>query len=160
MSNYHKIYNCDLSNGEGVRIALFLSGCIHACEGCYNESTWSPKSGKLLTDELISKLIDDCHNHDGLSISGGDPFHIRNRDTVFNICSMFKLRYPGKDIWLWTGYSYEDIIQDETIQKTLKLIDVMIDGKYEKDNPTQKPWRGSDNQRLIRLLGGIPIKFE
>lgn len=151
MANYHRIYKCDVSNGEGVRVTLFLSGCIHACPGCYNVSTWNPKSGLELTDEIIERMLDDCHNHDGLSLSGGDPLHLRNRGTVLDVCTRFKSRYPEKNIWIWTGFKYEDVQDDPIVNRIFELVDVVIDGKYEKDNPTQKPWRGSDNQRLIKV---------
>lgn len=151
MANYHRIYKCDVSNGEGVRVTIFLSGCIHACEGCYNKSTWDPKSGLELTDEIIERLLNDCATHDGLSISGGDPLHRRNRDIVLRICRDFKSRYPEKNIWIWTGFKFEDVQDDPIVNRIFELVDVVIDGKYEKDNPTQKPWRGSDNQRLIKV---------
>lgn len=149
--NYNRYYECDLSNGEGVRVTLFLSGCSHGCAGCYNTSTWNPKSGQELTDEIIEEILQKCAVHDGLSLSGGDPLYLRNRSTVLHICSSFKHRYPDKDIWMWTGYKHEDVKDDPTVSEILKHVDVLIDGKYEKDNPTQKPWRGSDNQNLIKL---------
>lgn len=151
MANYHQIYECDLSNGEGVRVTLFLSGCIHACKGCYNPETWNPKLGKELTDEIIEGILDKCAYHSGLSLSGGDPLHLRNRSAVLDVCRRFKQRYPDKDIWMWTGYKFEDVKQDPTVREIFELIDVVIDGKYEQDNPTVKPWRGSDNQRKIDI---------
>lgn len=151
MVNYHKIYTCDLSNGEGVRVSLFLSGCSHGCKGCYNTSTWNPKSGEPLTDEIIERILHECANHTGLSLTGGDPLYIRNRSTVLDVCRRFKSRYPEKDIWLWTGYRVEDIESDPIVADIFRIVDVVIDGKYEEDNPTQKPWRGSDNQRLIHM---------
>lgn len=150
-SNYHKIYKCDLSNGEGVRITIFLSGCIHACEGCYNESTWNPKSGVPLDHETIELLLSDCAMHDGISFSGGDPLHTRNRETVLYISKRFKELYPNKDIWLWTGFEFDDIKNEPIVSEIFKLVDVVIDGKYDKTKPATKPWRGSDNQNLIKI---------
>lgn len=149
MSNYHRYYTCDLSNGNGVRVTLFLSGCSHGCKGCYNTATWNPNSGEPLTNEIIERILDECDSHTGLSITGGDPLYVRNRSTVLDVCRRFKRRYPEKDIWLWTGYRVEDIRTDPIVSDIFKYVDVVIDGKYERDNPTQKPWRGSDNQRLI-----------
>lgn len=145
--NYDRYYTCDLVNGEGIRVTLFVTGCEHACAGCYNQSAWNRKSGKPFTAEVQEQILAACARHDGLSLSGGDPLLPHNRNAVLELCQEFKLRYPEKDIWLWTGYRYEDIADLEI----LKLIDVLIDGKYEKDQPTSQPWRGSANQRLIRL---------
>ncbi|MXR36156.1 anaerobic ribonucleoside-triphosphate reductase activating protein [Craterilacuibacter sinensis] len=145
--HYARFYGCDLVNGEGIRVTLFVSGCLHACAGCYNRSTWDRKSGQPFTAEVEAELLDLCASHDGLSLSGGDPLHPHNRAAIESLCRAFKARYPDKDIWLWTGYRYEDI----GTLALLRYIDVLIDGKYEQDLPTTKPWRGSDNQRLFRL---------
>lgn len=152
-SNYHRIYNCDLSNGEGVRVTLFLSGCDHGCKGCYNTSTWDPDSGLKLDEETIKKLLADCATHTGLSLSGGDPLHISNRSTVLRIVREFKQLYPTKNIWMWTGYKFDDIKNEPTIDEILKYVDVVIDGKYEQGNPARQdqPWRGSANQNLIHI---------
>ena len=148
--NYDRYYTHDLVNGEGIRVALFVTGCQHACDGCYNKSTWDRKLGNLFTQEIQTKILDACGTHDGLSLSGGDPLHMANRNDITLLCKSFKERYPDKNIWLWTGYLYEDVATLGIMQ----YIDVLIDGKYDKNLKTTKPWRGSDNQRLIRLSNG------
>jgi anaerobic ribonucleoside-triphosphate reductase activating protein len=120
---------------------------VHACEGCHNKSLWSPKSGSPLTEEVICEIIEKLKLHDGLSLSGGDPLHPVNRQATLDLVQRVKSAYPEKTIWMWTGYVYSDVKDLEV----MKHIDVLIDGKYEKDNPTKKLWRGSDNQVLIRL---------
>lgn len=145
--NYDRYYSCDLVNGEGLRVTLFVTGCAHACPGCYNRSTWDRLSGQLFTDEVRERVLDLCRDHDGLSLSGGDPLLPANREAVAALCRAFKLRYPDKDIWLWTGYLYEEVQHLELLQD----VDVLIDGPYLQDQPTTLPWRGSANQRLIRL---------
>ncbi|QEL55206.1 anaerobic ribonucleoside-triphosphate reductase activating protein [Chromobacterium paludis] len=151
--NYDRYYTCDLVNGEGVRVTLFVAGCPHACSGCHNPSTWDRKAGRPFTEEIREQLLAHCATHDGLSLSGGDPLHPANRGEVLELCRRFKARYPGKDIWLWTGYRHEDVADLEL----LHYVDVLIDGPYRQDLPTVKPWRGSDNQRLLRLREGRPF---
>ncbi|MDQ8021509.1 MAG: anaerobic ribonucleoside-triphosphate reductase activating protein [Moraxellaceae bacterium] len=145
--NYDRYYSQDVVNGEGLRVTLFVTGCAHACPGCYNRSTWNRLSGQPFTDEVRERLLDLCEEHDGLSLSGGDPLMPANRDAIADLCRRFKQRYPDKDIWMWTGYLYEEVQELEL----LRDVDVLIDGRYVQEQPTCKPWRGSDNQRLIRL---------
>lgn len=145
--NYDRYYTCDVVNGEGLRVTLFVTGCAHACPGCYNISCWKRLSGKAFTPEVREQLIELCKNHDGLSLSGGDPLLPANREEIRELCFLFKQRYPEKDIWMWTGYLYEDIQHLEL----LNYVDVLIDGPYVKGLSTTLPWRGSSNQRLIRL---------
>lgn len=148
--NYDRYYTCDVVNGEGLRVTLFVTGCEHACPGCHNSSCWNRKAGKPFTDEVRDKVLDLCADHDGLSLSGGDPLLPANREAIADLCRRFRQRYPEKDIWMWTGYLYEDV-------KDLPLladVDVLIDGPYRKDLPNTLPWRGSDNQRLFRLKAG------
>lgn len=145
--NYDRFYTCDLVNGEGIRVTLFVTGCLHACEGCYNRSTWDRKAGSPFTAAVQEQVLQACATHDGLSLSGGDPLFPLNRPAILELCREFKRRYPDKDIWLWTGYRHEDVADLEI----LNYVDVLIDGKYEKDRPTTQPWRGSANQRLIHL---------
>lgn len=145
--NYDRYYTFDVVNGEGLRVTLFVTGCAHACPGCYNTSCWNRQAGKPFTPEIRDQLIELCHDHDGLSLSGGDPLLPANREAVADLCYRFKQRYPEKDIWMWTGYVYEDIQHLEL----LRDVDVLIDGPYLQEQPTSLPWRGSGNQRLIRL---------
>lgn len=148
--HYDRYYTCDVVNGEGVRLTLFVTGCTHACPGCYNRSTWDRKAGRPFTAAVQAEILDACARHDGLSLSGGDPLHPHNRQAVLELCRAFKARYPDKDIWLWTGFDYEDV---RTLP-VMAYLDVIIDGRYREDLPTTRPWRGSDNQRLIRLADG------
>jgi len=148
--NYDRYYTCDLVNGEGIRLTLFVTGCQHACKGCYNQSTWDRKAGKPFSDAIQQQVLDACAQHDGLSLSGGDPLHPHNRAGILQLCQAFKARYPEKNIWLWTGYLYEEVCELEI----MRYLDVLIDGKYQQDNTTGQPWRGSDNQRLFRLNNG------
>jgi anaerobic ribonucleoside-triphosphate reductase activating protein len=145
--NFDRYYPCDVVNGEGLRVTLFVTGCEHACPGCYNRSTWNRLAGQPFTAKVREAILDLCADHDGLSLSGGDPLLPANRAAIADLCRRFKQRYPAKDIWLWTGYLFEDIQHLEL----LRDVDVLIDGPYREDRPTTQPWRGSDNQRLIRL---------
>ncbi|MBV8045859.1 MAG: anaerobic ribonucleoside-triphosphate reductase activating protein [Paludibacterium sp.] len=145
--NYDRYYTDDLVNGEGIRLTLFVTGCLHACPGCYNRSTWNRKAGSPFTEAVRDKILDLCARHDGLSLSGGDPLFPHNRPAILDLCQRFKARYPDKDIWLWTGYEHA-AVRDLPI---LQWVDVLIDGRFHQDQPTTLPWRGSANQRLIRL---------
>jgi anaerobic ribonucleoside-triphosphate reductase activating protein len=145
--NYDRYYTHDLVNGPGIRVTLFVTGCTHACPGCYNPSTWDRKAGHPFTAQVQQELLDACEGHDGLSLSGGDPLHPANREAILSLCQAFKTRYPDKNIWLWTGYLYEEVRELEVFG----YVDVVIDGKYEKENPTTLPWRGSSNQTKIPL---------
>lgn len=145
--NFDRYYTCDLVNGEGVRVTLFVTGCAHACPGCHNRAIWNRRAGQPFTAAVRDRVLDLCETHDGLSLSGGDPLLPANRAAVADLCRRFKSRYPFKDIWMWTGYRYEDVRD----LAWLRDVDVLIDGRYLRDQPTVEPWRGSGNQRLIRL---------
>lgn len=147
MLKYLRYDTGDLVNGEGVRCTLFLTGCPHFCKGCHNPISWNPFNGDKVDDALIARIIEDLKDHTGFSLTGGDPFYWVNRAGVENLLKRIKTAWPDKDVWLWTGYTYAQI-KDSPI---LQYVDVLIDGKFEKDNPTTKPWRGSDNQELIYL---------
>lgn len=149
---YAKIRKMDISNGEGVRVSLFVQGCSFHCKNCFNPETWDFNKGKEFTTAEIQKII-ELANKDyiaGLSVLGGEPLHNNNVNEVFHIVTTFKEKFPNKNIWLWTGFKFEDAIKDSKRKSILCNIDVLIDGQFEEDKKdlTLK-WRGSSNQRVI-----------
>lgn len=153
--NYIKIDNCDFNNGEGCRVVLWVAGCENYCEGCHNQETWDYKAGKPFTAETMDEITKLVSNPfiTGLTITGGDPMAPKNRDEVFALMFFIKYAFPNKDIWVWTGHKLEEV------EEYLYMADTVIDGKYEKDNPTTKPWRGSDNQKMWINTGGGEFKY-
>ena len=146
--NYSEIFYNDFVNGEGCRVALFVSGCSHGCKGCYNEEAWKPCFGKPFDIAVESDIFKAMDNHDGLSLSGGDPLFKKNYPHILRLCRTFKIQFPKKDIWLWTGDLFATIPKE-----LLDCIDVVIDGKYEEaETPCVKPWRGSNNQVMYRKV--------
>ena len=148
--NYHNITKADLLNGEGIRVVLWVSGCSHYCEGCQNKQTWDSQSGILFDIYAVEEILEELSKPwcSGLTISGGDPLNDMNLDTVYDLCRLVKQKYPIKTIWLYTGYRFEDI-QDLDI---LNYIDVLVDGKFEKDKfDINYPFAGSTNQRVIDI---------
>lgn len=152
--NYHKYYPVDVVNGPGTRCSLFVSGCIHACRGCYNKSTWSLDSGFSFTQELEDRIIADLQDTEikrqGLSLSGGDPLHPRNVPHVLKLVRRVKNECVDKDIWVWTGYLMGELDQQQ--QEVLDYIDVLVDGKFVQElaDPSLL-WRGSSNQIVHKL---------
>ncbi|MGF1696411.1 anaerobic ribonucleoside-triphosphate reductase-activating protein [Vibrio lamellibrachiae] len=147
--NYHQYHPIDVINGPGTRCTLFVSGCIHQCKGCYNQSTQRLDSGHLFTQELADKIIADLTDsrikRRGLSLSGGDPMHPANVSEILKLVKRVKNECPDKDIWLWTGYELDELNTEQ--KEILPYIDTLIDGKFEQDkyDPSLK-WRGSENQ--------------
>lgn len=145
---YNKIRKMDIADGPGVRVSIFMQGCSFNCKNCFNPETHDFSGGKEFTDETVNHIIDLCNNEniEGLSILGGEPMHPLNIDGTLKLAKMFKKTYPEKDIWVWTGFLFENLKDKEV----MKYIDVLIDGQYvdELHNPTLK-WKGSSNQRVI-----------
>lgn len=152
--NYSKYYPIDVLNGEGTRSTLFVSGCVHNCKGCYNQSTWSPDAGELFTEQLADQIIHDLNDQrikkQGLTLSGGDPLHPANVDEVLKLVQRVKRECEGKDIWVWTGYLLAELNGKQ--KQIVELVDVLIDGKFEKKlaDPALA-WRGSANQVIHYL---------
>ena len=149
---YAKIRKMDISNGEGVRVSLFVQGCSFHCKNCFNQETWDFNGGKEFTTAEVQKII-ELANKDyiaGLSVLGGEPLHSNNIESISMLCEYFKFKYPEKSIWVWTGFKYEDIIKMENNYNIFNYIDVLVDGQFEEDKrDITLKWRGSSNQRVI-----------
>lgn len=146
------VNDCDTINTlKGVAVSLWVSGCPHKCEGCFNPETWEYTSGSKFDENAFDKLLACVGSKyvNTFSILGGEPFAPGNIDTVLSIINTVRQNYPNKTIMVWTGYKIEDIIKNYN----LSSIDYVIDGKFELDNPTKKKLRGSDNQRMIKIYG-------
>lgn len=136
----------DLINGEGVRCSLWVSGCSHGCRGCFNQKAWSYSYGKPFTDENVEQVLKDLSRPfvKGLTVLGGEPLDPQNIHNVKNLIEKVRDVYgSSKDIMVYTGYTFEEVPL-----YIKNLVDIIVDGKYEINNPTTKPFRGSDNQRL------------
>lgn len=163
--NYLEIEHEDVCNGTGLRVVLWLSGCSHHCHNCQNPQTWNPGSGipfdELARQEIFNELSKDYIS--GITFSGGDPLHENNLDEVLKLIQEIRNSFPGKTIWLYTGFELEDIIKQEQYEKVsgipdvwskrweiIKLVNILVDGEYidEQKDLTLK-WIGSKNQRVI-----------
>lgn len=161
--NYSSIIKSDIANGIGFRVSLFVSGCARKCPGCFNPESHDPNYGRKFDDEAKSKIFKELDKPycRGLSILGGDPMSklSDNRTEVINFTREVKNRYPNKDIWMWTGYTIEEIESDNTMKDVLKYIDVLVDGPFiEEKKDLSIPFRGSTNQRIIKISDYIKNK--
>lgn len=151
--NYHNITKDDMKNGDGLRVVLWVAGCSHHCLNCQNPVTWDPDDG-ILFDENARKELLDIVSQDyisGITFSGGDPLFESNREEVYELIEYIKSVYPNKTVWLYTGYTFNDLKKFVPIG-ILNKIDVIIDGPYiEKFRDTSLKWRGSSNQRVINV---------
>ena len=147
---YNKIRKMDIADGPGVRVSIFMQGCIFNCKNCFNPETHDFKGGVEFTDETIDKVL-NLANHEyirGLSILGGEPLHQKNIEGSLKLAHKFKEKYPDKDVWVWTGFLFEDISKTHDLSD----IDVLVDGQYvdKLRNPKLK-YCGSSNQRVIDI---------
>ena len=150
--NYEKIDKCSVSNGLGVRTVLWISGCNIHCKNCHNQSTWDFNSGIPFTDDTMQEILYDLSKPyiKGLTLSGGHPLDPINAPEVLKIVKRVKMVFPNKDIWIYTGYVWEDIIKDDTLKEILKYTDVLVDGAYiDELRDISLAFRGSSNQRII-----------
>ncbi len=171
--NYGEIKNCDIANGVGVRVSLFVSGCTHHCKGCFNEETWDFGYGKAFTEEeenLIINMLEPSYIS-GLTVLGGEPMEFVNQLELLPFLKKVRKTYPNKSIWVYSGYVYEKDILGRMYQKwsstkeILELIDVLVDGPFiEEQKDISLQFRGSKNQRIIdvkkSLAAGQTILWE
>lgn len=156
--NYSEIKNCDIANGPGVRVSLFVSGCTHHCEGCFNEMTWDFDYGSSFDEAVQERLLNDLAPDyiAGLTLLGGEPLEYANWRELLPFVRRVREKYPKKNIWCYTGYRFEEDILNrfcamwEDMRVFLSYIDVLVDGVFileQKDISLQ--FRGSANQRII-----------
>ena len=154
---YNKIRKMDVSNGEGIRVSIFMQGCVFNCKGCFNPETHDFNGGKEFTDETIDRIIELCSKEYivGLSILGGEPLHPKNIDGTTKLAKIFKEKYPNKNIWVWSGFLFDRDLKDKEF---LNYIDVLVDGQYSCDlySPRLK-WKGSSNQRVIDVQESLKL---
>ena len=147
---YSKIETCSIVAGPGCRINLFVSGCEHRCKNCFNPETWNFNYGKEFTEDAAQYILDLAKSdyRSGLSIMGGDPMHPNNWPTIKSLVKKFKMQYPDKTVWLWTGYLWEEVASDIIGSG----IDVLVDGRFIEDlKDLRLKHRGSSNQRVINV---------
>ena len=155
---YGELKKCDIANGEGVRVSLFVSGCTHHCPGCFNEDTWDFRYGKEYTEateeEILQALEPGYIN--GLSLLGGEPFEPQNQEVLVRLLRKVRERYPQKDIWCYSGYLFDRELLGESrarcgyTDEMLSMLDVLVDGRFvESLKDITLVFRGSSNQRLI-----------
>lgn len=156
--NFATIKKFDVANGPGVRVSLFVSGCNHRCKGCFNAEAWDFDYGEKYTDKTEEEIL-AALDHDfisGLSLLGGEPFDPKNQPCVASLLKKVKERYPQKDVWCYTGYTFDkDLVKGgaaytEYTDGMVSRIDVLVDGKFvEELKDIKLRFRGSSNQRII-----------
>ena len=152
--NYVKILQCDIANGVGWRVSLFVSGCARKCPKCFNPVTHDPTYGKPFDQVAKNKIFNELKKGycQGLSLLGGEPLSYLsdNRQTIIALCKEVKQLFPTKDIWLWSGYTFDEILNNTEMKDILNYIDVLVDGPFiEEYKDTTLFWRGSSNQHVI-----------
>ena len=158
--HYGEIKNCDIANGIGVRVSLFVSGCTNHCEDCFQPETWDFNYGNNFTEETENKILEMlapdyiC----GLTVLGGEPFEPENQRVLVDFLRKVRRKYPEKSIWCFTGFTLEMLETEgthchcEATEEMLSLIDVLVDGRFDKNKKNiSLRFRGSENQRLIDL---------
>ncbi|MBQ7921072.1 MAG: anaerobic ribonucleoside-triphosphate reductase activating protein [Clostridia bacterium] len=171
--NYATIKNCDIANGTGVRVSLFVSGCPHRCPGCFNSEAWDFGYGSPFTEEtenhLLNLLSPDYVN--GLSLLGGEPFAPANQQCLLPFLRRVRETYPRKTIWCYSGYTWEALtdpahgVHTSATDEMLALLDILVDGPFvEELYDISLLFRGSSNQRILdvpaSLEKGMPVLWE
>ena len=158
---YAAIKNCDIANGPGVRVSLFVSGCTHRCKGCFNEVAWDFQYGEPFTQDTIDQILSmlaPAHIK-GLTLLGGEPFEPQNQSAIVDLLRQIKARCPEKSIWAFSGYLFEKDILSGRLGDTreyISYLDVLVDGPFiESKKDLSLRFRGSSNQRLIDVQASL-----
>lgn len=159
--HYATIKNCDIANGPGVRVSLFVSGCTHRCPGCFNEVAWDFEYGQPFTEETIEAILDMLRPSyiRGLTLLGGEPFEPQNQNAVVQLLRRVRAELPQKSIWAFSGYLFDQDILSGRLGDTAEYVsylDVLVDGPFivSKKNLSLR-FRGSENQRLIDVKASL-----
>lgn len=162
--NYATIKNCDIANGPGVRVSLFVSGCTHRCKGCFNEVAWDFDYGEPFTQDTIDKILKMLapEHIQGITLLGGEPFEPQNQPMLLELLRQIKQKYPEKSIWAFSGYLFEkDILSgklgpQEITQEFVGYLDVLVDGPFiQEKKDLSLRFRGSSNQRIIDVPASL-----
>ncbi len=147
-----KIFKETISDGFGFRYSIYFSGCNHFCEGCHNMDTWTGDIGRIVDREYLDEIVGDINANpllDGVTLSGGDPFF--NPKELLQFLKVLK-EETSKNIWCYTGYTYEELLGQKITRESLEYIDILVDGKFQKDKyDPQLYFKGSSNQRIINV---------
>lgn len=158
--HYGEIKNCDIANGIGVRVTLFVSGCTNRCKGCFQPQTWDFSYGREFTRETEEELLTMLKPAyiKGLTLLGGEPFEPENQRALLPFVKRMKEMYPAKTLWAFSGFTYDEMKQSgshprcEVTDELLDLVDVLVDGRFvEELKDISLRFRGSSNQRIIDL---------
>lgn len=157
--NYHDIKKCDMLNGDGIRVSLWVSGCEHNCNQCQNPQTWDANNGIVFDEGAERELFLALHRDyiSGLTLTGGDPLYENNIQDVLNLVNKIRILFgDSKTIWIYSGYTWEQCLEDSRKYEIIKQCDVFIDGEYIDDiRDVTLEWRGSSNQRVIDVQKSI-----
>ena len=157
--HYAEVKYFDVANGPGIRVSLFVSGCPHACPGCFNEIGWNDEYGEKYTEEVEEKILKAVSKAEiqGLSLLGGEPLYPANLRALLPLLRKLKERLPKKDIWCYSGYTYEELLSREgeekkELEELFSYLTVLVDGRFiESEKDITLLFRGSKNQRLILM---------
>ena len=166
--NYSELKLFDVANGPGIRVTLYVSGCTHHCNGCFNTVTWDFNAGKPFDEAVMDKIIDAMKASyiAGLTILGGEPFEYVNQEGLLPLLKKVKETYPEKDVWCFTGYLFDKDIIDAMAKESpytselLKYIDVIVDGPFiEEQRNLMLKFKGSENQRTIDVQKSLETGY-
>lgn len=168
--NYASIKACDVANGTGVRVSLFVSGCNHHCEGCFNHEAWDFNYGERFGEDQMAQIIEDLAPDyiSGLSLLGGEPLDPKNQAEVLKVVKKVKELYPNKTIWCYSGFTFEELLEMKIecviLEELLGNIDVLVEGRFVLAlKQLGLKFRGSSNQRILdvskSLIAKQPIIF-